>query len=112
VCGSGKEEFGLAIVEAMAAGLPVVAPRAGGPATYVEQGVTGMLVDTLDPWAIARGVDQALTLARLPETAERTRHVVEATYTIERMAQALAAVYRVTAMPHGLGLPMRTGAHP
>ena len=37
VCGSLKEEFGLAILEAMAAGLPVVAPAGGGPATYVEE---------------------------------------------------------------------------
>ena len=38
VAGSMKEEFGLAIVEAMAAGLPVVAPGTGGPATYVRAG--------------------------------------------------------------------------
>ena len=43
VCGSRKEEFGLAIVEALAAGLPVVAPIAGGPASYVQPGVTGAL---------------------------------------------------------------------
>ena len=109
VCGSGKEEFGLAIVEAMAAGLPVVAPLVGGPATYVEHAVTGMLVDTLDPGAIAQGLGTALTLSGLPETAARARGVVEAGYTIERMARTLAAVYRVTAAPRGLGLPMSAG---
>ena len=40
-CGSRKEEFGLAIVEAMAAGLPVVVPASGGPASYIEEGWTG-----------------------------------------------------------------------
>ena len=66
VCGSLKEEFGLAIVEAMAAGLPVVAPVHGGPASYVEPGRTGALVDTTDAAAIAVGVREALAMARDP----------------------------------------------
>ena len=37
VCGSLKEEFGIALLEAMGAGLMVVAPDGGGPATYVER---------------------------------------------------------------------------
>ncbi len=56
VCGSRKEEFGLAIVEALFAGLPVVVPRIGGPATYVADGRTGFLVDTGDPARIASGL--------------------------------------------------------
>ena len=69
-CASRKEEFGLAIVEALAAGLPVVAPLSGGPPTYVEQGRTGFLVDTGDRAALARGVAGALDLARRPGRAE------------------------------------------
>ena len=48
VCGSLKEEFGIALLEAMGAGLMVVAPDGGGPATYVENGVTGFLTRTWD----------------------------------------------------------------
>jgi glycosyltransferase involved in cell wall biosynthesis len=48
VCASIKEEFGIAILEGMAAGLLVVAPTGGGPATYVENGVTGILTPTHD----------------------------------------------------------------
>lgn len=95
VCGSHKEEFGLAIVEAMAAGLPVVAPRNGGPATYVEPGLTGALVDTADPVHIATGLHAALTMASDAKTAIRTRAVVDDRYTLDRMARTLAAVYRV-----------------
>ena len=46
VCASLKEEFGIAILEAMTVGLVVVAPDGGGPATYVDEGVTGILTDT------------------------------------------------------------------
>ncbi|MCY7413309.1 MAG: glycosyltransferase, partial [Salinibacterium sp.] len=48
VCGSLKEEFGIALLEAMATGLLVVAPDGGGPATYVEPGITGFLASTWD----------------------------------------------------------------
>ena len=73
VCGSRKEEFGLAIVEAMAVGLAVIAPRVGGPASYVEDGVTGLLVDTMDPAALATGIHGALDLAGLPGRRERAQ---------------------------------------
>ena len=44
-----QESFGLAIVEAMAAGLPVVASNWDGYRDTVEHGVTGILVDSYMP---------------------------------------------------------------
>ena len=81
----------------MAAGLPVVAPQTGGPATYVEHGVTGALVDTTDPEAIAAGIHEVLRLAKDAATGQRTRSVVDARFTLSRMARTLAAVYRIAA---------------
>ncbi|ROQ00919.1 glycosyltransferase involved in cell wall biosynthesis [Rathayibacter sp. PhB93] len=101
VCASVKEEFGIALLEALAAGLPVVAPATGGPATYVEEGVTGFLVDTSDQEALAVAACLALDLAAGPlaeYSAERGRAMVRERYTIEAMAHALSAVYaRATA---------------
>jgi glycosyltransferase involved in cell wall biosynthesis len=97
-CGSRKEEFGLAIVEALGIGLPVVAPLVGGPASYVEEGVTGRLVDTLDAAALAAGIHGALDLAGLPGRAEQARRLVEDRFTIWAMADALAPIYS-TAQP-------------
>ncbi len=109
-CASAKEEFGLAIVEAMAAGLPVTAPLRGGPSTYVTVGLDGYLADTLQSPEIATSVRATLDLAADPETARRTRAAVEKRYTVERMARTLSAVYRVTAGASTLALPVSVEA--
>lgn len=93
VSGSRKEEFGLAIVEALAAGLPVVAPIAGGPSTYVEDGRTGVLVDATDRAALAAAMGRALDLAPLPGRAELARATVRTRFSIATMARDLAALY-------------------
>lgn len=102
VCASLKEEFGIAILEAMACGLVVVAPAAGGPPTYVEHGVTGVLADTADGAALARAVGAALDLAAAPDAhhrAERAHAMVRDRFGIEAMAAALAEIYRRVAAP-------------
>ncbi len=93
-CASRKEEFGLAIVEALAAGLPVVAPRVGGPATYVEHGRTGFLVDTTDRSALADGVAAALSISAVPGRAEHAVARMARAYDVSSMAASLAAIYR------------------
>jgi len=92
-CASRKEEFGLAIVEALATGLPVVAPRSGGPPSYVEDGLTGILVDTLDRPALAAAIGNALDLAGRPGRAERARSLVAERFSIRAMSDALIPIY-------------------
>ncbi|TFD84917.1 glycosyltransferase [Cryobacterium serini] len=101
VCASMKEEFGIALLEAMATGLTVVAPNGGGPATYVEHGVTGILVDTGDGAALARSIAEAVDLAAGAQggaNAARARSMVANNFTIEAMASALSAVYHDVAV--------------
>jgi glycosyltransferase involved in cell wall biosynthesis len=96
VCGSVKEEFGIALLEAMGTGLIVVAPDSGGPATYVEQGDTGFLTRTWDVAALATAMGAALEAAAGEdgdERAARSRATVEASFTIQAMARALGTVY-------------------
>ncbi|MGC2422866.1 MAG: glycosyltransferase family 4 protein [Nitrospirota bacterium] len=50
---SAMEPFGMGPVEAMAAGVPVVASRTGGLAEIVEEGKNGLLVPPCDPEALA-----------------------------------------------------------
>jgi len=51
-----SEGFGIAIAEAMAAGLPVVASAVGGIPEVVLHGQTGWLVPPGDPWALAQAI--------------------------------------------------------
>lgn len=99
-CASLKEEFGIALVEALGSGLTVVAPENGGPATYVEHGVTGLLVDTTDVEKLAGAVVSALDLAAGPDAlahAERARALVAQRFSIRTMASALATLYQEVA---------------
>jgi glycosyltransferase involved in cell wall biosynthesis len=96
VCASVKEEFGIALLEAMATGLMVVAPDGGGPATYVEDGVTGVLTQTWDISRLEAGVGSALEVAASAdgERADAAHEMVRTSFTIQSMATALGPVYR------------------
>lgn len=55
---TAKEDFGIAPVEAMAAGRPVVAYGAGGALETVVEGVTGVFFDEQTPEALIEGVQR------------------------------------------------------
>lgn len=103
-CSSLKEEFGLALLEALASGLVVVGPDAGGPATYIEDGVTGVLVDTRRPDEVARAVRTAFALAAAPDQdarVERALARVRADFTVQAMAERLGSIYAGAARTAG-----------
>jgi adenosyl cobinamide kinase/adenosyl cobinamide phosphate guanylyltransferase/glycosyltransferase involved in cell wall biosynthesis len=91
VNGAAKEEFGLALLEALASGLPVVAPSEGGPRTYVERGVTGVLVPPTGD--LAPAIHEALALHHRPGRAAAARCLVEERYTVDAYAEALGGAY-------------------
>ena len=96
VCGSLKEEFGIALLEAMATGLFVVAPDGGGPATYVERGVTGILTTTWDVDALRDAMVEALAISAAEtgdDRAAASRLTVKRSFTIQAMAAALRDLY-------------------
>ncbi len=104
VCSSLKEEFGLALLEALASGLVVVGPAAGGPATYIDDGETGVLVDTRRPNEVARGMRAAFDLATAPGQAERMDRALErisADFTVQAMADRLSTIYAGAARTAG-----------
>jgi len=80
------EPFGLAVVEAMAAGTPVVAYARGAMPEVVDEGVTGFLVD--DVAGAVAAVDRAAALDRT-----RVRRVAEDRFSADRMVSDYVAVY-------------------
>jgi glycosyltransferase involved in cell wall biosynthesis len=100
---SEPEPFGLSILEAMAAGVPVVAVDSGGPREIIRRGQDGLLVPSSDPAQIAAAVERLLTS---PELRERVREAgarrVRESFTADRMAAELSTrLEEIVAPWHG-----------
>jgi glycosyltransferase involved in cell wall biosynthesis len=81
------EPFGLAMIEAMSCGTPVLAWPNGSVPEIVEDGLTGFLVDSIDA-----AVSTLPALAALDRA--RVRRRFEARFVASRMAQDYLRVYR------------------
>lgn len=92
---SGRMEgIPVALMEAMARGVPVVASRLSGIPELVQDGVTGLLVEPGDPYALAAAMARVLeddTLAA--ELALRARELVERSFNLEREAGRLGDLF-------------------
>ena len=94
VLSSSNEGFSLATVEAMLAGVPVVATRCGGPEEIIHHGTTGLLVPPSDPSALADAI--AHTLADPNATDLRTNAAqIEGLqrFTLDSMVNAYTRIY-------------------
>jgi len=84
------EGFGLGVLEAMLAGLPVVASNVSSLPELVVEGETGYLVRPDDPSALALGVARALDR---PELGAAGRERARREFSVARMADRTAALY-------------------
>lgn len=82
-----REPFGLVMVEAMEAGVPVLAYANGSAREVVDEGVTGYLGATVDDLV-------ALIPAALQLDRQRVRSHAAARFSLERMVTAYEALYR------------------
>ena len=92
---STTETQGLVAAEAMAAGLPVVAPAAAGLQEAVQHGVTGLLASA-DPQALT---EQAVRLLTDPELRQRMAAAARAraaAYDVRETTRRLLGVYEAT----------------
>lgn len=91
---SRSEGFSNAIIEAMAASLPVVATNVGGNAEAVQNGVSGYIVPSEDSQALAVSIMKLLadpTKAKAMGAAGKQR--VAEKFTIEAMMEQTTATY-------------------
>jgi glycosyltransferase involved in cell wall biosynthesis len=86
------EPFGLAMIEAMACGTPVVAWREGSVPEVVDEGVTGFIVDSID--AAVAAVRRLPSLNRV-----NVRRCFEKRFSAERMAHDYLALYETLVEP-------------
>lgn len=92
------------VLEAMAVGLPVVAPRISGMEEIVNEGRTGVLVDVGDPEATAKAIGALVADAGYRQTlAANARADVEKRFTEQEFSEKHLSLYSAF-LPHGLAL--------
>jgi glycosyltransferase involved in cell wall biosynthesis len=100
-----KETWGLAVNEAMSAGLPVIATDAVGAAAggLVEDGVTGWVVPEKNAIALSRALDEAVSKPKMREKHGNEARRRAGEYTFEAGTDAFAA-----AVDHAVAVRGRT----
>lgn len=89
-----SEGFSIATIQAMAAGLPVIATRSGGPEEIVTHEENGWLVEPGNPDAIANAVEKLVTDRELSKTlaANGREHAIQ-TFDMHAMLNAYEGIY-------------------
>lgn len=94
VCSSVKEGLSYTVMEAMQAGLPIIATEVGGNAELIQNEMSGLVVEPQNPEAIALAISKLLLdpalKTRLSQTAQRRAQTM---FTMERMVKETKELY-------------------
>jgi glycogen(starch) synthase len=88
------EELGTVLLEAMQAGLPIVASKTGGIPDVIEDGVNGLLVPPGNPGALARAIDRLLADRDLARRLSEEARQRAKDYDWEVLAERVLRVYQ------------------
>jgi len=98
---SEPEPFGRAIVEAMAAGRPVVATAAGGPLDIIEDQVTGLLVPPQNAALMAKAIQQLLqNHEQATMIGQRAQQVAKERFSVKQHVTAVQRIYQKILAPY------------
>jgi len=91
----GMDNLPTVIMEAMAAGLPVISTPLGGIPEMVEDGLNGELVPERDPAAIASAIERLLDDPMSARNfGDRSREIAREKFSIEESVRQLRALYK------------------
>ena len=98
LCSSIKEEFGIAILEAMSQGFLILGPIKGGVKTYIENGVNGFLIDTSNWKTIATQseeyiYDSKIDLKKFKRIQQAGKNTVEQFFSMEKISDKFLSFY-------------------
>lgn len=93
-CSVTPEPFGQVVVEGMAAGLPVIAAGAGGPAEIITDGVDGMLYPMGDRDSLVAALHEVASSRRLREVLGAAAAKSAQRYAAPAVAERVASFYR------------------
>jgi len=96
---STYDSFGMALVESLACGTPIVTTTAGAPKELVDEAVTGTSCRPHDSNDLAAAILRGIDLARVPTTVEACRSSASRFDWSTRLAPAVECLYRGESPP-------------
>ncbi len=97
-----NEGMGRVVVEAMAAGKPVIASRVGGIPDLVKHGVNGLLVAPASPRELAHAIEKLLEDPELRARMGRNGRVLAADFSIDKMVEKIDRLYTQATSIHAM----------
>jgi glycosyltransferase involved in cell wall biosynthesis/putative flippase GtrA len=94
------------LLEAMGAGVPIVATAVGGTLDVLRHGHSGWLVPSRDPRSLADGILQVLADGALQAQLGRGALASVRAYDLKRYAQQLSALYQRVVTEQGVAAPL------
>jgi len=91
---SDNEGTPVSLIEAQAAGTPVVAGRVGGVPSVVRDGMGGFVVEPGDEQGMVDAVSRALYDARVTERAQTARENVTRAFSLDALVERVDGLYR------------------
>ncbi|PHQ26363.1 glycosyl transferase [Marinobacter guineae] len=90
---STQEGFSLATVEAMLAGVPVVATRSGGPEEIITSGCNGLLIACAAPDEIANAIESTRKNPGVVKMVEKAKEDAKREFSLEMMVDRYKSLY-------------------